>query len=384
MAGRIGFWSYVHADDATEGGRVRKLASDLREQYALISGESIEIFVDRNAIVWGDNWREKIDSSLASILFFISVITPRYFQSAQCRRELQEFARGAERLGVRELVLPLVYVDVPALREESPTDEAIALVKTYQWVDWRDLRFEDVTSGAYRRAVASLAQCLVDANQRVLAEELPLPESAGTAEVSGSDETPRTLALLATGEEALPKLSETLTDIGSESQTVGDLARKATADIDRGTEQGIVFLTQLVISRKLARDLAAHAERILELANSYTTSLYRVDDVMRIIIAQAPVEARNNPAVRAGWEQISTSVLDLTDITYQTITAIQGSMISLAKIESTSRELRPPIQKISHGLTILAEGASVIDEWKRLVDEVSVNGAANASGELAP
>jgi hypothetical protein len=105
---------------------------------------------------------------------------------------------------------------------------------------------------------------------------------------------------------------------------------------------------------------------------------------MRIIIAQAPVEARNNPAVRAGWEQISTSVLDLTDITYQTITAIQGSMISLAKIESTSRELRPPIQKISHGLTILAEGASVIDEWKRLVDEVSVNGAANASGELAP
>lgn len=90
MAGRIGFWSYVHADDATEGGRVRKLASDLREQYALISGESIEIFVDRNAIVWGDNWREKIDSSLASILFFISVITPRYFQSAQCRRELQE------------------------------------------------------------------------------------------------------------------------------------------------------------------------------------------------------------------------------------------------------------------------------------------------------
>jgi hypothetical protein len=55
MPAREGFWSYVHADDVAEGGRIRRLANDLKEQYALISGESIEIFVDRDALAWGDD-----------------------------------------------------------------------------------------------------------------------------------------------------------------------------------------------------------------------------------------------------------------------------------------------------------------------------------------
>jgi TIR domain len=384
MAGRVGFWSYVQDDDAAERGRVRQLASDLQEQYALISGEPIEIFVDRDAIAWGDDWREQIDSSLASILFFMPVITPRYFQSAQCRRELQEFARGAERLGVRELVLPLVYVDVPALREESPTDEAIALVKTYQWVDWRDLRFEDVTSGAYRRAVAGLGQRLVDANRRVLAEEPPPPEATGAAEVPGPDETPGTLDVLAAGEEALPRLGETLTAIGSEIQTVGNLAQQAAEDIQRGDQQGKGFAARLAVSRRLALDLAAPAERILELANSYTTSLYEVDSAMRIIIAQAPAETKDNPAAKAGWDQISTGVTDLANITNQAVPATQGLVDSMTGTESISRDLRPPIQKLRQGLTILTEGASVINEWKRLVDEAPLSGDADASGEPAP
>jgi hypothetical protein len=369
MSGRVGFWSYVHADDVAEGGRIKQLANHLCEQYALISGESIEIFVDHDALEWGDNWREHVDSSLASILFFIAVITPRYFLSVECRRELQEFTRGAERLGVRELVLPLVYVDVPTLREESPPDEAVALVKTYQWADWRELRFEDVTSRAYRRAVAALAQRLIDANQRVLAAEISAPRASDGALVPS--ETRGTLDVLAAGEEALTGMTETQGDLGSETEMVGNLVQQATDDIQRAEQQG-TFADQLAVARRLAHDLSLPAERVLELANNYTTDLYKVDGATRTIIAKLLTEASGNPTKRAEWDEFADAIIRLADTTNRSAAITREFMDSLSQLESLSRELQPPIQKLRHGLTIFTEGASVINEWRRLVDEANI------------
>src|ERR1700735_4185819 len=103
-----GFWSYVHADNEAEGGRIVQLAHDLVAQYEMITAETINLFLDRDTLSWGDNWRLKIDQSLATTAFFVAVLTPRYFTSSECRRELQTYVRGAEQVGIRDLVLPIV------------------------------------------------------------------------------------------------------------------------------------------------------------------------------------------------------------------------------------------------------------------------------------
>ncbi len=151
MANLQGFWSYVHADDQAEAERISRLARDVAGQFEMLTGESLALFLDRDAVKWGEDWRDKIDSSLASVAFFIPVMTPRYFMSPECRRELQFFARRATNLGIKELVLPLLYVDVPALHDETATDDLIALVRTFQWEDWRELRFAELTDEGYRR-----------------------------------------------------------------------------------------------------------------------------------------------------------------------------------------------------------------------------------------
>lgn len=158
MAELRGFWSYVHADDEADSGRVARLAKDVAAQFEMLTGENIDLFLDRDDIAWGEDWRNKIDESLSSVGFFIAILTPRYFKSAECRRELQRFARRAENLGIKELVLPLLYVDVSSLHEDAPDDPLVVLVKTFQWVDWRELRFSDIDSGEYRRGVARLAR----------------------------------------------------------------------------------------------------------------------------------------------------------------------------------------------------------------------------------
>jgi hypothetical protein len=141
------FWSYVHDDDEAEGGRITELARDLQRQYGLLTGGALELFLDRDALRWGDDWRERIAEALSAATFFIPIMTPRYFDSVECRREVIRFGREAGRLGVESLVLPVLYVPVPDLEEEEPADEALLLLKPYHYENWTTLRFEDRGSG---------------------------------------------------------------------------------------------------------------------------------------------------------------------------------------------------------------------------------------------
>lgn len=54
-----GFWSYVHADDNAESGRIAQLARDVVAQFEMLTGESISLFLERDRLQWGDDWRPK-------------------------------------------------------------------------------------------------------------------------------------------------------------------------------------------------------------------------------------------------------------------------------------------------------------------------------------
>ena len=66
-----GFWSYAHADDEIEGGRIQKLARDIVNQYRLLTGEVIELlFLDKDTLKAGDQWRKEIEFRIGSVAFF--------------------------------------------------------------------------------------------------------------------------------------------------------------------------------------------------------------------------------------------------------------------------------------------------------------------------
>ena len=146
-----GFLSYVHKGDEADSRRISRLANDIVAQHELLTGDTIELFIDRKEIRWGDKWREKIDGNLGSVAFFIPVLTPRYLKSPECRRELQFFIRKAKKLGLNELLLPLYYVNIPSFDDESVENGLIRAVREFHYEDWRELRFADVNSEEYRR-----------------------------------------------------------------------------------------------------------------------------------------------------------------------------------------------------------------------------------------
>ena len=53
MANSEGFWSYVHADDEAEDGRILRLARDVAGQFEMLTGEPLTLFLDKDAIKWG-------------------------------------------------------------------------------------------------------------------------------------------------------------------------------------------------------------------------------------------------------------------------------------------------------------------------------------------
>jgi hypothetical protein len=105
------FWSYSHEDDKLDSGNIVLLARRLADEYSLITGEELVLFVDRD-IKWGEGWRDRIDSALIGTTFFVPVLTPRYFTRPECRKEATSFHGKAEGAMLSELLLPVLYAPI--------------------------------------------------------------------------------------------------------------------------------------------------------------------------------------------------------------------------------------------------------------------------------
>lgn len=373
MAALKGFWSYVHADDEAELGRITQLGKDIVAQYMMATGDEIDLFLDREQIEWGNEWRAQLDAALASTAFFIPVLTPRYFLSAECRRELQAFARRVKELELHELLLPILYVDVPALGDDAPDDDLIELVRQLQWVDWTVLRFEDATSGAYRKRVGELADRLVRANRD--AEIARHHEGAGPVEgtpVAEEDE-PGTIELLAGAEAAFPALKVTLEAISSEIEKVSAIMTDGTNDVRVSDMANKGFGGRMFVARQVARRLEEPAEKIADLANRFTSDVHDLNQGLRYLIPEIGAAVQRNELDR---DDACVFLVALRHLCTSTEEGMQGAteMIHVGRsIEGLSRDLRRPVRRLREGLTELVESSKVTAEWVQLADGLNMD-----------
>lgn len=371
-----GFWSYVHKDDESEGGRITRLARDVVDQFQMLTGEEISLFLDKDAIEWGANWREAIDSNLASVAFFIPVMSPRYFMSPECRKELQTFGRRASDLGMKELILPLYYVDVPEINKEATDDELINLVRTFQWEDWRELRFFETTSEGYRRAVSRLASRLVEANKIAAeAEEaivLVEPQATNTIGDENVDDSPGFIDKLAKSEETLMQWPITLNAITDSIGLIGETMKEGTEDIKNANSQSKGFSARLILIRQVAIKITEPTENIWLLSNEFSSQVHDVDEGYRAIIGQASIEIKDNPNSKANFCTFFEAIRNLNKSAIYAIQGSQKMIDATTSIEKMSRDIRPILRRLRQGLTIMIEAMEVSNDWVALIDETGI------------
>ncbi len=162
--GPAAFMSYVRLDDAHDDGQLSAFRDRLSAEIRMQTGEDFPIFQDRNDVAWGQNWQRRIDEALAEVTLLLVIVTPGLFRSPACRDEVARFREHERKLGRDDLILPVYYVaarqiDDPALRD---ADDMARLLWSRQYADWRELRFEPLTSPVVRKAVAQLATRMRD------------------------------------------------------------------------------------------------------------------------------------------------------------------------------------------------------------------------------
>jgi TIR domain len=364
-----GFWSYVHADDEAEGGRIVSLGRDIVAEFRLQTGERVELFVDQR-IGWGEDWEERISDSLVSIAFFIPVITPSFFKSAQCRRELNHFARRAEALGIRQLIMPILYADVPGLHSKDPNDDAIEIIRKYQWEDWRETRFEDQGSATYRRAVAKMASRIAEANltlEGIVAAQgsAPVTDSSG-----GGHEEAESASIIEALNGALGAWDKNFDQLRHYVETITDLIIGAMREVAGANKGPRPIATRLNIGHQLAKAINSDVAALATVAIEFESNLHEVDFGIRGLIDSAA--SLTDPESVAATCAVFAAVRRLADTFEKSPGALSSLAETIPSLTGWSRDLHGPLRSLETSMAVLTEGLEVARPWVLLIDEAGV------------
>jgi TIR domain len=268
------FWSYAHEDNRLDGGNILALAEKLSFEYSLISGDELQLFSDRD-IKWGEEWERRIDNALMQTTFFIAVVTPRYFESSECRREATALYGKATALGVGDLLLPILYAPIPNFSKDNQ-DELIALLSSYQYTDWRGLRLESPDSAEYRRGVHAIAERLLQVESTVKARQLDW-------EVSAVGESPLDEAGIVELIEAINRVLPEWTEAVEASTTIAaQLNATASVYMERIRKQSNPGQSgaRFAVLQRFSKEVIPLAERSLSATRTYSRTSIELDPLI--------------------------------------------------------------------------------------------------------
>ena len=343
----------------------------------MLTGEQIELFFDQHSLTWGDDWQQKIDERLESAAFFIPVVTPRYLTSEACRREFWTVAQRAEAVGLKGLILPLYYVDVPSFGDGSSSDDVLDLVQRFQYMDWRERRFQEVHTKEYRRGIWNLVRRLAATNQEVDTKVHPSsatrrgiarPATDGAAQIVGRVEVERVLTLV-----------RTLIPLGAAVKNAHNATHEVMSRIGIVSIDKAAFPGRRDSARALARRLSQPAESILVLGRQFASQVHTSDSVIRTLVEHRTGSASESAEKQEVVDDLSKQVQRLSSDIMSTIVHARDTVGILTNLQNLSRNLRPVLRQIVGGLVLIGEAKKVVDEWVRLSQRSGTDGPDVAS-----
>lgn len=348
------FFSYSRHDDEHEGGLISALRESLISEFRFQTGQEIFVFLDKSSIDHGENWRRKLEKGIDNTSFLLVFLTPSYLQSASCRDELQRFLKREEERQRDDLVLPVYYATV---REDTDDPLARALLER-QYVDWRDLRFETFDSTPVRMAVANLAASIANAISRTSeVRKVAIPD-VKTEELG-------LLELVTQMEMSLPRVVSGLVTMASEQEGITEETRLATAEAERLNRLGRGSAARLVVARRLSSKLGPYADRLENNAQAIRADLVTVDRGIKAIAEALPTSTEEG--IEETVESMTSALQEALLSGDQAAAAVQTLSDTYADTARIASTLRPVLNRLIAGVTVIAECPNYFSAWKELL-----------------
>jgi hypothetical protein len=342
------FLSYVHADNENSRGRIVQFVKDVVDTYGLLTGNPLELFVDRDDILWGQKWRQRLDSQIDRTAFLLPVVTPRYLRSDACRKELLRFAVLQDENPQSRQILPLIWVDT-AESDVTDSDPVRTRLREHQHVDVSSLRLASPESPEYRARVEEVASRLAAAvrDREVLAGSAALAPRPSPAPEEPEDDLLDALQDFQGGqaglEAAMSAFGRAFDDVGRAFNAVPppagsspQLMQIALANAGRALADPVRDLT--VATEALASSwdaLARPAKRLVSLYRLEPSREGRLDlreslaDSAQSISAPEMAEMREQARLMGSFSKHLRPLSRALDGAFRTIETIHSSMIEM-------------------------------------------------------
>jgi hypothetical protein len=391
------FLSYANLDNEREGGRIVRMRDLLRGEYEMLTGETIEIFVDRTNIGWGDDWRTEIESALEATTFFIPILTPTYFSRDECRREMRQFIQAAKARELSKMLLSIRYVPVLDLVEGS-SDELKAEVARIQYESWHEVRLADESSSEYRQAINRLASRLVELSRAVEPSPQGILSSGGahgpglpparSDDVHGDDaaradgvrddvdDAPGAMEYLADFQPAMEKWAETLRRFPVVMEPITEIFQDGGAKLSSADKQSNPAAARLTITKKMASELREPVADLEQMSKDYVADLTRLDEILTFLMPMY----REHQGTTEDYKRASDTIHQLSRASKTAMEQVQGAANTARQYLNLSRDLRPLLRRFEASLRNIIDAQGIIDAWPALFEEPALleNGGREA------
>jgi hypothetical protein len=358
------FLSYAKADDE-EYEFVLPLAKTLEHLCFSDSGRRLEVFVDREAIGWGENWRDKIADSLNNAMIFIPIISLQYFDRPACRTELQAFHAAAKQLGITELLLPLVVFGRRHITSES-NDALVRTVEELQHLDIEDAVLSGPHSREWRTTMLDVARKLISAvehAEQVIQDHDSTrsvgvssnghgPDDTGDREMGLYELDARMTATIANLEQPAEAIVKNLNAIGEILQPHTQKMRGASPEVVRG------------VAADVATDIEETALDIQREGANMETVISAVDADLRRYYALV-MEFGTDEMKTAIQKEISALGAQFSEFR-QIQEVMSDFIVQLQPVEVLSAPLRRSLRPLRTGVNSIQVTLSTMESWTQL------------------
>jgi methyl-accepting chemotaxis protein len=161
--------------------------------------------------------------------------------------------------------------------------------------------------------------------------------------------------------------------IAHEIEAVGQIMTEATEEIQRLDRAGKGFGGRLHVAKKTARRLAEPSDHLAQLGGTFASQMHQVDGGIRALIqavAEAdPVDADELTPVCEFFSAIRL----MAAASEPGLAQVEEMVNQATALETQSRDLRAPLRRMRHGLTLMLEARAVVREWVRMIDASGVD-----------
>lgn len=367
------FWSYAHSDDDGAGGQIARLRELVDHAFKRHSGEALESFFDRDSLEWGQEWRSKITGTISGTTFFIAILSPSYLKSPNCRDEFMHFWQGAKDSGLKEFLLPILWV--PVYPETTEEDQVWKIAGERQYVDWTVTRKLAESDAAYLGLIDAMGERLAAAARELKDRPENIEGASQRPTSSSGDEggnAAHDTAIATSDMDGEPELVDLLEAGMVHAEAITSNINKALAVLRRMTTEvssetigsPTTNKQRLLAFKRLAQEISPYvneferrARDAEEAARLLNATVFGLFDMIHGAGVAAQVSADDADQLR-----------QMVDLLSEKLSATPEMRAQMAGYGRLSRDLRAPFAAIDRGfdsfdavLVLLAELSEFLD-----------------------